>query len=334
MRFFRVSGFALFAVVVAAQSAFARPDPSMGEAEPPPPPPDPTGSAAPPPPPPPPPSGASDVAAPAAKTSGTILPNMLPSRIGATIDVRVDYSHFSEGFLGGGDLFLLGFNLHGQYIAPQGYGGYLTIPYFYARIEDDGIDGPETQSENGAGNLELGGLYRLPQSETTEILLRGGFALDTAGNVGGFLTPFSQLAPRLYDAYPTGFAATWLKAEASLRHSSGNLVLAASGGFDVPLGQDDGEGTLTVNVDAVAKAAISAGIENPGFGLSAGFVFLAAIGTNDDDNETVMGLNLLANFPINAATALYATFGLPDLEDNADEFDLWAVGAGVRAAIN
>lgn len=308
MKFF-ASASTLITIVVAAQSAFAQ---------------------APPPPPPAPPPGEAEVGAAAEKTSGPILPNMLPSRIGGTVDVRADYTYFGES--SGLDLdVMLGFTLHGQYIAQQGYGGYVSIPYYYASFDDE--------SDNGAGNLEVGGLYRLPQGAESEILLRGAFALDTAGNAGGLLSPFSQLAPRFYDAYPTGFAATWLKLEGSYRHSSGNLRLALSGGFDVPLGQDEGE-FITINVDALGKAALSAGIENPGFSAAVGLVFLQTIGAEGDD-ESELGLNLTGSVPINPATALYFNFGLPALEDNLfdppagqDAFAVWALGAGVRAAIN
>jgi hypothetical protein len=157
MKFSLSLGTAVFAVGVAAGSAIAQPDPATGDPAPPadPPPPPETTTAAPPPPPPPT-TGAPDVGAPVEKTAGPILPNMLPSRLGATIDVRADYTHFSnDAFIN--DVTMIGLNLHGQYIFPQGYGGYLQIPYYYINGNDD--------SDNGAGNIELGGLYRLPQGD-------------------------------------------------------------------------------------------------------------------------------------------------------------------------
>jgi hypothetical protein len=320
MKFTLVSGSALVGVALFANAAFAQlPDP---EGEPPPPPPtsDPNAGQAMPPPPPP--SGSPDVAAPAnAKLVGPILPNMLPSRIGATVDVRMDYTQFSEG--SGLDITVFGFVLHGQYIAPENYGGYLQIPYYYASFGDE--------SDNGAGNIELGGLYRLPQGENQEILLRGGIALDTAGNAGGLFAPISQLGPRFYDVYPTGFGATWLRGEASFRHASGNLRLGASGGFDVPVGQDDED--IFNTVDAIGKVAVSAGFEQPGFGAAIGFVFLAAIGSEDSEEETAIGLNASFNVPINPSTAIYGAFGWPSIDDDNEDLDIWAIGAGVRAAV-
>ena len=325
MKFTLVSGSALLGVAFLANAAFAQlpPDPEGGEASPPPPPPtDP--NAQPPPPPPPPPSGAPDVGAPAnPKAHGTILPNMLPTRVGATIDVRMDYTQFSEG--SGLDITVLGWVLHGQYIAPENYGGYVSIPYYYASFGED--------SDNGAGNIELGGLYRLPQGESQEILLRGGVALDTAGQAGGLFAPISQLGPRFYDAYVTGFGATWLRGEGSFRHSSGTLRLAASAGIDVPVGQGDGEDGFTVNVDALGKLAVSAGIEQPGFGAAIGFVFMAALGAEDSDDETTLGLNATVHVPINPTMAIYGSFGWPSIDDENEDLDIFAVGAGLRAAV-
>src|SRR5688572_32932295 len=84
-------------LVLAATPAFAQ-EPPPDETAPPPPtetaPPPPMESA-PPPPPPPPPDGGGDVRAlPTERTPGPILPNMLPTRIGATVDVRLDYTAF------------------------------------------------------------------------------------------------------------------------------------------------------------------------------------------------------------------------------------------------
>lgn len=323
MKFSLVSGCTLFALGLSISTAFAQPDPDPATGEPPPPPdttaPDPLAS-----PPPPPPSTGPAVTpgTPAEKTHGPILPNMLPSRLGATVDFRADYSHFAES--GIDDITLMGFVLHGQYILPEGYGFYGSIPYYYADVGDE--------SDNGAGNFEIGGLFRMPQGEMQEILLRAGIALDTAGNAGGIFAPFSQIGPRFYDAYATGFGATWIRAEGSFRHSQGNLRLAASAGFDIPVGQDDGDG-LTINVDALGKAAVSAGIEQPGFGAAVGFVFLYAIGAPDEsDDETSVGLNATIDVPINPGMAIYGAFGWPAIDDN-DDLDIFAIGAGVRAAI-
>lgn len=285
--------------------------PAFAQAPPPPPPPDPAMQPA-----------ATEVAAPAG--SGLVLPNMLSTRYGGTVDARLDYSHFSGdgGFLFNEDVLLLGMTLHGQYLWPQNYGAYITLPYYYASADDD--------SENGFGNIELGGLYKLPQGPTGELLLRGAFALDSAGQIDALFAPLSQLSPRLYDAYPSsGFATNWAKAEGSFRHYAGTLVLGIAAGIDVPFGGDDDTG-----FDAIAKGALSIGIDNPGsVGFGIGLSMLYAIGTESDD-DAFYGLNATASFPISPTMSLYGAFGLPDLENNIDELDLFSIGAGIRAAVN
>lgn len=297
---------AFLAASLAAPLAFAQP--------PPPPPPDPTME-----------PGATGATSP---SPGTILPNMLPSRYGATLDARLDYSAFDDG--GDDDLFLMGLVLHGQFLSTQNYGAYITLPYVYASSDGD--------SEQGVANIELGGLYKLPQGAASEILLRGGIAIDTAGSTEAFLAPVSQLGPRLYDAYVTGLSTNWLRLEGSFRHSEGNLRFGISGGADIPFAGDDGEGLDTIDLDALVKGAVSVGFESPtgGVGVGIGLSALYAVGTENEDSSDnlVLGLNATVSFPVTPAVSVYGAFGLPDLEDNADDFDVFGIGVGVRAAIN
>jgi len=316
-------------LVLAATPAFAQ-EPPPDETAPPPPtetaPPPPMESA-PPPPPPPPPDGGGDVRAlPTERTPGPILPNMLPTRIGATVDVRLDYTAFGGDDDLFGELFLMNLNLYGSYITPQGYGGYVQLPYWYASTSEGETD----FSENGVGNLELGGLYSMKQGGASEVLLRGGIALDTAGSIGDFIGPISAFGSRLYDAYPIGFASTWGRVEGSFRHTEGNIHLGASVGGDVPITSSDEEDGISINLDAIAKAALSAGIDTGGAMIGIGFIAMMAIAEGDD--ETIFGFNASLAVPISPTTSLYGAFGLPDLENNADEFDIWGVGVGVRIA--
>lgn len=329
-------GLAFLAVTFAAPVAFAQPDPTTGEPLPPPPAPeDSTTTTAPPsPPPPPPPGGGTDVVPGTADRSpGAILPNMIPTRVGATVDFRADYSHFGDDAALFGNT-LLTFDLYGQYIWPQGYGAYVSLPYYYASGgEDDGMGGG-FGSQQGLGNIEVGGLYKMPAG-SSEVLLRGGLSLDSAGQVDSLFSAIAHSTPRMYDTYTTGFLHHWLRAEGSLRHSEGNLRLAASVGADVPFGGDDEE--FDINVDAIGKLAVSVGFEDPGgIGFAVGFVMLQGLGSDnpDDDDNNVSGLNATLSFPASPTMKIYGSFGLPDLENNIDTFDVFAIGAGVRAAIN
>ena len=324
---------ALALLAAAAAPALAQdplpPDPSQPQPPPPdpvqPPPPDPS-MAPPPPPATAPPPGEQPVVN--TRVVGPILPNMLPARVGATIDIRGDYTYTSQDDALFGELFLLAFNFYGSYITPQGFGGYAQSPYWYARTTGDGED----FSDKGVGNLEVGGLYLLPQGPTSQILLRAGIALDTASSVGAFISPFSALAPRLYDAYPTGFASTWGRGEGSFRHSSGNLHLGASVGVDVPItSADEEEDGISIDIDAIGKAAISASMDAGGASVGLGFVMMQAFGVDSDD-ERIFGLNANVAFPINPTMSLYGSFGFPDLENNTEELSIFGFGAGIRIA--
>lgn len=276
----------------------------------------------PPPPPPPDPSMQGTDVVPSQPEGGAILPNMLPTRIGATIDVRVDYANINDDLLE--DVFLLGMTAHAQYIAPEGYGGYLSLPYYYGSNDD--------VTEQGIGNIELGGLYRIPSGPGNVLLLRGGVALNTADDEGAFLSPYAQLSPRLYDAYPTGFDKTWLKGEGSYRHDQGNLRVGLSAGVDVPVGDSD-EGLINLDIDALAKAAVSFGVQEPGsVGFGVGLTMLYAIG-GEGDEDPVFGFNATVDVPVSPTMSVYGAFGLPDLDDNIDEFDLFGVGVGLQVAV-
>jgi hypothetical protein len=246
----------------------------------------------------------------------SVLPNMLSTQVNGTFDARIDYTHFNEN---NADATILGFSLHGQWITPGGLGGYASIPFGY--ISADG------NSENGVGNVELGGLYAIRQPNM-DVLLRGGVALDTTSDEDVFLVLASQLSPRLNDAYTTSLNTTWGRAQGQLRYSSGTLRLGASGGFDIPI---DGDLSDSDNFDGLVNLAVSLGIEQPGFGVGVGFVFIHALTDTDDDDNDVSGFNATIDFPIGPKARLFAALGIPDLDNVQDNgADLFAIGAGVR----
>ncbi len=306
----------IITTLLAARTALAQ---APGEPAPPPPEPAPSPNPPPPPPPAPTPPGATDVGPAPTLTAGPILPNLLPTRLGTTIDARLDYTHFDNAGL---DLDpLIGFLLHAQYLTAKGYGGYAELPYYYT-----GADIPNNNNK-GIGNLEVGGLYVMKQGPNSELMLRGAIDLNSGGQSGGLLAPFTQLAVRLHDAYPTGFDTEWGRAAVSFHHSEGAIRLGAAVGFDLPFDNDG------LNVDGLATLAVSVGVEQPGVGFAVGYVMLQAIGSDSDD-DNISGLNLSADVSINPTMKVYAQFGLPDLENNLDEFDIWGVGAGLRVAVN
>lgn len=253
---------------------------------------------------------------------GPVLPNMLPTRLGATVDVRADYTYFDvddDDF----DLFLLAMNFYASYLVPEGYGGYIQLPYWYGSGNDD--------SESGIGNLEVGGLYVVRQGPASEILLRGGIALDTAGATGSLLAPLANTGPRSYDAHALGLASMWGRGEGSFRHRSGNVALAASAGIDVPLTSDEDELFNAGDIDAIGKLAFAIGIDTGSGSLSVGAFGMQAFGVDDED-ERVFGANVTAAFAVSPTMQLYGAIGIPNLEENFDNETVLGIGAGLVIA--
>src|SRR5690348_13383205 len=93
------------------------------------------------------------------ETSDPILPNLLPTRPGTTVDIGLDYVDVDNV-----DVYFLAARGHVQYLMPQGLGGYLIVPLAI-------MGGDDVDSETQLGNIEVGGLYSMQQSTVTNILL-------------------------------------------------------------------------------------------------------------------------------------------------------------------
>ena len=250
----------------------------------------------------------------------SVLPNLLSTSAGGTIDARTDFTLLSDE-----EITLFAINVHGQFISPTGLGGYAAIPFVYGSADDAGGG---SDSESGIGNLELGGLYAIRSSPDTDILLRGGIALDTADEEDVFLILLGQLSPRLNDVYASGFATTWGRAQAQVRHASGNIRLGGMIGFDLPI---DGLAADSEGFTGAFNAAASIGIQGPSVGFGIGFAMIKAITDNDTDDTTFSSINATVDFPVGATMRFFGTFGYPEPDEN--EFDAFAVGAGIRAGI-
>ena len=239
------------------------------------------------------------------------LPNVLATAVGTSIDARFDYVRPSE--TGDVDVTLLSLAFHVQHLTPSGAGGYLSVPLAY--ISSEGPDDSETE----IGNLELGGLYAFRGGAGLDAYARVGFAINTASDLGTLLVPVANLAPRPTDAFTTGFDSNWLRAGGGVRARSGSLVYGGSASIDVPIDAED-------DIDAVLLAlAGSAGISEPGFGLTAGLSLLQTIGSDNDEN--FVSLNLAFDVPVGPAR-LVAAIGYNFEDDGSASF-----GLGVRAGL-
>jgi hypothetical protein len=235
------------------------------------------------------------------------LPNVLATSVGTSLDARLDYVRPSDFE----DITVVALGLHVQHLTPSGAGGYLTVPLAYFSGGDE--------SETEFGNVELGGLYVIRGGAGLDAYVRGGFAINTATDLGTLLVPVANIAPRPTDAFTTGFDSNWLRAGGGVRARSGSLVYGGSASVDVPLDAED-------NFDTVLLAlAGSAGISEPGFGLTAGLTLLQPI--SSEDNENLVSLSLAFDVPVGPAR-LVAALGYNFEDDGSASF-----GLGVRAGL-
>ena len=243
---------------------------------------------------------------PTAEPPQSVLPNVMNTATGAALDARIDFTDVDNATL-------VGANLHFQYLTPPGLGGYVQLPFGY-------VDSDFVETDTVLGNVELGGVYVM-RNPGMDIFLRGGFALETANDEGNFVVPSANFVSRPADAFSSGLDTSWFRGHAGLRSQSNNIVFGGSAGLDVPLDQDSDTALLVV--------VGSIGVQQPGFGLGAGFTFLQAVGDDADDDDNTISFNATADFEIGARAKLYGSFGV-NLED---EFDGYSLGVGIRAGL-
>jgi len=243
----------------------------------------------------------------------TVLPAVLPTATGATFDGRLDYVHLSESD-NAPTIFAL--KLHGQYVAPQGIGGYLSLPVAY--VSDDG------ESDSYVGNIELGGLYMF-RGANVDAYARVGAALDVGANdeIDTFVLPIVSLTAHPADAVTTGFGSSWLRAGGGARFTSGALVLGGSLGVDVPIGDSE----FVENLDNLLNLSVAVGLTQPGFGVAVGFTVVELLG--EGDNDSLKTVQVTGDFEIAPQMRLYGVLGA-NFDDDSEGFSL---GAGVRATL-
>jgi hypothetical protein len=248
----------------------------------------------------------------------SVLPNLLSTAPGGTVDARMDFT--LDGEDDDNSLTLFAVNLHGQFISPGGLGGYVALPFFYASANGE--------SRNGIGNLEVGGLYAVRQGIDTDILLRGGIALDTASDEDILFLVAAQLSPKLLDLYTSGFDTTWGRAQASVRHAAGDIRIGGAVGFDLPI---DGLAADAAGFDGAITAAGSVGFQGPSVGLGVGFAMVKVLTDADTDDDTFTSINATIDFPVGEKMRFFGAFGYPEPDDN--DFDVFSIGAGIRAGM-
>lgn len=239
------------------------------------------------------------------------LPNVMSTAPGLSLEARLDFTNFDdEAFLD--EVELVSFNLQVQFLTASNFGFYVNLPVGW-------IDGPG-DDEGAIGNLELGGLYVIRSSPSTDFYLQGALALDTADDEGEFVVPLAHVIARPADAFVTGFDTSWFRVAGGIRHAAGpSLRIGGRLGLDFPLDDNDDSALLTL--------AGSLGFEQPTFGLSFGLALLQVLDDdNADDDDGVVALNIMGDFKVGSTARLFVAFGT----NFEDDFDGYSLGVGLR----
>src|SRR5687767_11798791 len=205
----------------------------------------------------------------------SMLPNLLATSLGTTVEVRVDYIDFDEV-----ENSMVNAYARVQHVTPQGFGGYVALPFAF--IEGGSEDGL-FEGAVGTGNVELGALFVASTSPRTDVLFRAGAAIDTTTEDDDLAVSVTTILPRLLDTYASGMQTTWGRAQAQVRHKSNTLRLGASIGFDAPVA---GAAADQDGMTGVINGVLSAGIQQNKLGLGISFVMAQPLTDEDDENLT------------------------------------------------
>lgn len=220
-----------------------------------------------------------------------------------------------------GDLTLVRFDLHGQFVDEHsGAGGYATIPIAYGSSDND--------SETTVGNVEVGGIYNIPTGTGVNVVLHGGLLLPTASDelgpaVYGGLTGLA----RIHDYYQWIPKGTTLRLAASPTLTSGKLYARLDAGVDINLDSADEDNedpafhiNAGIGIWASPKVAITAE-------LSTFTVFDDVEGDDDSLANAAVGARFFAG-----AVAPYFGFVIPLDDDVNDDIGL-GFTVGLDAAL-
>ncbi|MBA3504043.1 MAG: hypothetical protein H0T65_27020 [Deltaproteobacteria bacterium] len=248
----------------------------------------------------------------------SVLPNVWATTPGTTAEVRFDYSDIDQL-----DLTMLNALAHVQHLTPQGFGGYVRVPFIHVSDNED-ADGMSLGG-SGIGNVELGALFLAKLGPTTDLLARGGVAIGTASEDDQNAIALSTVLPRLVDFFASGLHTTWGRGQAQLRHEANNLRFGAALGVDMPVA---GEGADLNGFTGVVSIVAGAGFQHGKGGIGFSVVMLQILDDQDEGEENLMGVNLGADYALNPDARLFVQMGL-SLENNSDGT---SIGLGARVA--
>lgn len=210
------------------------------------------------------------------------------------------------------------FRVGGQFVTPQGFGGYLGFNSTYVTEDDEGEDDDD---EFGAGNIEVGGLYRLSTADPRLALtFRAGLTLPTADeeDEGALLNYLGMLRARASDAISALPEVTALRVGFAPTFRTGNVFLRGDVGFDIPIDQPENE--FTDELDPTYHVDLAAGIRGGAFAGTAALTTFGATGSNTDGH--IHAFSLGGQYDAGAVTP-HATFLIPftsGMDEESGEF--------------
>lgn len=238
-----------------------------------------------------------------------VFPTMGPDGSGTELGAQVMLMDPS-----GGDGTLKRIDLHGQFVAPSGFGGYATIGA--STMED----------ESSLGSLEVGALYTGTSGEI-DYAARFGIVLPTSTDSSdGFpIHAISTVYSRPSD-YATAFPdTTTARLAVTPRYRNGNFVARADVGLDMVLA---GEGADEFD-SPFLHVDLGAGFHNGKGGV------IAELGTMSylEETDTLIHVFAVTGELTAGRTTPYISISKPFISGSDEAFDLTNFAIGMRGRL-
>jgi len=246
----------------------------------------------------------------------SVLPGLLPTARGLSIDARVDYTDVGKDGGKTGNAYT-----YAQYASAGGFGAYAAASVWLARGDTSNF----REDRSGLGNVEAGGLYVMATSARTDLLVRAGASVDVGSMDDQFVHTESMLLPRLGDAYATSTNTTWARSQVQVRHARNNTRLGAALGVDVPV-----VGDATDRFNFFTCLILSAGWQGGRVGLGGSVVILRASAADAGAADASTGLVLGGDVRITEALRAFVQVG-HSLDDGVKGN---SIGVGARSSFD
>ncbi len=231
-------------------------------------------------------------------------------RLTPTTTFGVDLGYEVWDTNGDDDVTVIGLNVGGHWVTPQGIGGYLSVPLSYLSFQTAGND----DSEMALGNVEVGGVLAKPITNGA-VMFHAGIALPTAGD-GDNLGSLQVLAsiPRWGDVVQRIPDSTWLRIGVSPMGRSGGLFWRADVGVDIALDGDRND------ISPMFRVNLGGGLDLGTAQLLAELVtnIIDDSDSNDDSSSTLTFGARFASGNLRPGIGLLFPVGFNGLEDNLD----------------